>query len=122
MVPESFPQQRNTQEHPNLLLHPVCLNSIAADSGSDALIDPGYRNRDASLLKKSRSAMKTATAKFALRLSTSLIRPSEVANNSMPSFGPTTNQITNLQSCTTGQDARIFGNGALSVVRAARSV
>jgi hypothetical protein len=103
MAPESFPQQRNTQEYPNLLLHPVCLKgSIAADSGSDALTGPGYRNRDASMLKKFALGNENRYSEVRFEAFHVFNHTERRGYNSMPSFGPTTSQLTNFQSFTTG--------------------
>jgi hypothetical protein len=102
---------------------PAQKGSIGADSGSGAFIGLGYRNWDASMMKK------FALGKDIRRYAQIRFEAYNVFNhtewsgiNLTPSFSPATGAITNYQSYVPGQGGGIFGYGALNAVRAARSV
>jgi hypothetical protein len=97
--------------------------SIGADSGSGAFNGLGYRNWDASMLKKiylGRNEKRYLQLRFEAY---NVFNHTEWSGiNLTPSFSPTTGAITDFQSYVPGQGGGIYGFGALNAVRAARSV
>ena len=96
---------------------------IGADSGSGAFRGLGYRNWDASMLKKfalGRDSHRYMQIRF--ETYNTFNHPEWSGINLTPSFSPTTGAITNLQNYTVGQGGGLLGYGALNAERNARNV
>lgn len=102
---------------------PAPKGSIGSDSGPGAFRGLGYRNWDASMMKK--VALGKDTSRFiAFRFEAyNVFNHTEWSGfNATPTFNQQTGAITNFQSYTPGQGGGWNGYGALNAVRAARSV
>jgi hypothetical protein len=103
-------------------IQPALKGSIGADSGVGAFIGLGYRNWDASIMKKFQ--LGGDSKRFVqLRFETyNVFNHTEWSGiNLTPTFNPTTGAITNLAG-PAGVGGGIFGYGALNAVRAPRNV
>lgn len=104
-------------------IQPASKGSIGADSGPGAFIGLGYRNWDASMMKKF-ALGRDSHRYMQMRFETyNVFNHTEWSGiNLTPSFSPTTGAITNFQSYVKGQGGGIFGYGALNAVRTPRVV
>ena len=100
-------------------IQPGLKGSIGADSGSGAFKGLGYRNWDASIMKKFQFGADSHRY-MQIRFETyNTFNHTEWSGiNLTPTFNPTTNAITNLPSTGGG----VFGYGALNAVRPARTM
>jgi len=100
-------------------IQPAQKGSIGADSGSGAFRGLGYRNWDASMMKKfalGRDSHRYMQIRF--ETYNTFNHPEWSGINLTPSFSPTTGAITNLA----GQGGGLLGYGALNAERNARNV
>jgi hypothetical protein len=104
-------------------IQPAQKGSIGADSGPGAFRGLGYRNWDASIMKRFRVGPDEKRY-MQIRFETyNTFNHTEWSGiNLVPSFSPTTNAITNLQSYTAGVGGGLLGYGALNGERNARNV
>jgi hypothetical protein len=100
-------------------LQPGLRGSIGADSGSGAFRGLGYRNWDASIMKRFQLGSEAKRA-MQIRFETynTFNHPEWSGINLAPTFNASTGAITNLANPVTNQ----FGYGALNGIRAARTV
>jgi len=99
-------------------MHPAQKGSIGADSGPGAFKGLGYRNWDASMMKKFQLGSDSHRY-MQIRFETYNVfnRAEWSGINLTPTFNQATGAITNFQSYTPGQGGGIFGYGALNAVR-----